>query len=73
MDTMDYMPISNVDLGFSSNGDIECVNVTIIDDDEQEDSEVFGVDSVLQYLISASFPGQAVANFFITIIDNDGK
>ena len=74
---MDYDPVSNVPLGFSENstvGEIQCLNISILDDSMEETSELFFVNIAVQYEIDQVPELQsAPSRVFVTIIDNDGE
>ena len=73
---MDFSPISGQDLGFSEasiQGDVRCVNIAILDDSVQEDTEMFILRIDVEYTLSLfNFMSQTLAFDFISIIDNDG-
>ncbi len=60
------MPVS-VTLIFDEGSDsTQCFNITIIDDEEMEDTEEF-------FLITESTSSIQVSNVSVSIIDDDGK
>ncbi len=62
----DYIPLTGVELVFSS-GDVEqCVNVSLVDDDSFEEEELFRVVGV------SNENGVVIGDLIINISDNDG-
>lgn len=68
----DYVTLTAAALGFSATsmvGDMRCLNVSIIDDSEQEGSEAFIV--VLAFT-TVDDNREIVRTSLVTIVDNDG-
>ena len=72
MGSLDYDTVSNVPLGFSESstvGEIQCLNISILEDSLEEITEDFTVRIAVQY----NTMSEAVQESFISIIDNDGE
>ena len=64
----DYYPLNNEQLVFFSGDTEQCVNVTIVDDEDHERREYFGI------TVTTDFPFvYFLRNLTVNILDNDGK
>ena len=71
---VDYIPLTSALVGFtaaSTVGDVQCVNLTIIDDSELEETKQFFLELEIIYTEN-NFPNSRHFRQLFNIIDNDG-
>jgi hypothetical protein len=68
----DYTALQSVDLDFNTSFDVQCVDISINDDWEQEETETIVVEIVETNYYYGSFSDTYQETRNISIMDNDG-